>query len=380
VQHGSIAAVRQRRPDPEKTARKRPLGVDDTPECRHFGTCGGCTLLDQPIHWQLHDKVAAASELLAPHLGGLQVEHELPERPPQHFRSRLLYPVRERDGQPIVGIYEQRSHHVVRIEECRTQDVWLTGLGRAMEGVLQAQRLRAYVPGRDRGHVKAIWARLASGSGDDGVVHSISDRDDEFLLGDRHQPLVGKDHVVDRRDGLTFRISAGSFYQIHSGASDLLYAPALRRCHELFGDLAGKTVVDAYDGVGAFGLRLAKAGAGKVTIVEDNPSSCRDAEHNASANGLQGVQIVRSSFLGYRMPPGTDLLVVDPPRSGLSLDGVAHVLQNRPKNVLYVACAADSLARDLGPLLAGGYRLRAMRLFDLFPHTEHVELAAFLQY
>jgi 23S rRNA (uracil1939-C5)-methyltransferase len=418
VQHGSIAAVRQRRPDPEKTARKRPLGVDDTPECRHFGTCGGCTLLDQPIHWQLHDKVAAASELLAPHLGGLQVEHELPERPPQHFRSRLLYPVRERDGQPIVGIYEQRSHHVVRIEECRTQDVWLTGLGRAMEGVLQAQRLRAYVPGRDRGHVKAIWARLASGSGEVlagivtrpgtfaagrafadavvaaaeglparrtprrlvGVVHSISDRDDEFLLGDRHQPLVGKDHVVDRRDGLTFRISAGSFYQIHSGASDLLYAPALRRCHELFGDLAGKTVVDAYGGVGAFGLRLAKAGAGKVTIVEDNPSSCRDAEHNASANGLQGVQIVRSSFLGYRMPPGTDLLVVDPPRSGLSLDGVAHVLQNRPKNVLYVACAADSLARDLGPLLAGGYRLRAMRLFDLFPHTEHVELAAFLQY
>ena len=133
-----------------------------TPQCRHFGTCGGCSLLDQPIAWQLHDKVAAVERLLQPFLGEQRLAFEAPARSPQHFRTRLLYPVRsERDGLPIVGIYEFRSHHVVRIEECRTQDLWLTALGRAMEGVLRDMRLEPYYPGRSRGHIKAIQARLA---------------------------------------------------------------------------------------------------------------------------------------------------------------------------------------------------------------------------
>lgn len=396
---------------PRRTSDKT-AAAEVTPQCRHFGTCGGCSLLDQPIAWQLHDKVAAVEQLLQPFLGEQRIAFEAPASSPQHFRTRLLYPVRsERDGLPIVGIYEFRSHHVVRIEECRTQDLWLTALGRAMEGVLRDMRLEPYHPGSGRGHIKAIQARLAAGSGEVlagivtrpgafpagpafaaaviaaaerlkagrshrrlvGVVHSISDRDDEFLLGDRHLPLRGRDHVVDRRDGLTFRISAGSFYQVHAGAHALLYRPALAMC----GDVRGLRVVDGYGGVGGFGLRLAKAGAASVTIVEDNEASCRDAEHNAKANGCANVEVMRASFAAARLPDEPDLLVVDPPRSGLG-DGVVRALAARPKRMLYVACAADSLARDLATLTNSGYRVAAARLCDLFPHTEHVELCVLL--
>ena len=267
------------RPRPRRSTP--PPDPDDTPKCRHFGTCGGCSLLDQPIRWQLHDKLAAAEKLLAPFLAGQRIACDEPDRAPRHFRTRLLYPVRaDRDGLPVVGIYEFQSHKLVRIEECKTQDVWLTDLGKAMETILRAQRVEPYSPSSKRGVGKAVWARLASGTGEVlagvvtrpgtfpqgpafaealtkaartlpygrfprelvGVVHSISDRDDEFLLGDRHVPLRGRDHVKDRRDDLDFRVSAGSFYQVHAAASALLYAPAMALC----GDVKGQRIVEGY--------------------------------------------------------------------------------------------------------------------------------------
>ncbi len=395
-------------------SRRSAVHRDEPPHCRHFGTCGGCSLLDQPIAWQIADKVRAAEELLAPFLGGARIASETPGRTPLHFRSRLLYPVRANaKGHPSVGLYAFHTHDLVRIEECRTQDRWLTAFGLAAERALRLVRAEPFDPDRGTGAVKAIWARLASGTGEVlagvvtrpgtfaagpafatalaeaaaqleapgvrrqlvGVVHSISDRDDDFLLGDRHVPLRGRDHVVDRRDELEFRISAGSFYQIHAGAHALLYGPALAMC----GDVRGLAVADGYGGIGAFGLRLGKRGAASVLVIEDNPAACRDAEHNARANGLANVRVLRSTFVGATLPQGLDLLVVDPPRAGLQSAGVANVLRARPRRVLHVACATDSLARDLAELTRGGYRVTAIRLCDLFPHTEHVELLTMLE-
>ncbi|MEC7725809.1 MAG: 23S rRNA (uracil(1939)-C(5))-methyltransferase RlmD [Planctomycetota bacterium] len=395
---------RSRQPDP----------AEQTFDCRHFGVCGGCSLLDQPVAWQLHDKVAQCEAMLAPFLGELRVAHELPRRPQRWFRSRLLYPVKQdRERQPVLGIFEYRSHHVVPIAECQTQDLWLTELGKRVEGILRELRLEGFQPSRRRGVAKAFWARLASGTGEVlaglvtrpgpfpdgprfadlleaaarelpqrgrprrlvGVIHSISDREDQFLLGDRHVPLRGRDHVVDERDGLRFRVSAGSFYQIHSGAYELLYAPAIAMC----GDVHGKRVVDGYGGIGAFGLRLARAGAADVLVVEDNAAACRDAEANAKDNGLAQVRVQRTSFPKADLPEDVDVMVVDPPRSGLQQAGVDAVLRSRPRRLVYVACAAEALARDLQPLTASGYALTDARLCDLFPHTEHVELVACLE-
>ena len=380
----------------------------------HFGVCGGCSLLEQPIAWQLHDKVGKTEALMATVLNGMRIAYELPERPQRYFRSRLLYPVKQdADRKAVLGIYEYRSHHVVEIDECQTQDLWLTNLGREVQSILRSLRIEGFHMHRRRGIAKAFWARLASGTGEVlaglvtrpgefaegqdfaaalaeraaaipnagrprelvGVMHSISDRTDDFMLGDRHLPLRGRDHVVDRRDGLTFRVSAGSFYQIHSGAGALLYRPVMAMC----GDVTGKTVIDGYGGVGAFGLRLAKAGAKEVLVVEDNASSCRDAEHNATANNLPQVKVQRESFTKAQLPTDADLMIVDPPRSGLQRFGVDKVLKARPKRLVYVACAAEPMALDIKTLTANGYELTEMRLCDLFPHTDHVELVANLK-
>lgn len=404
----SIRRVTRRPPRPS------PPDLQRTLQCRHFGVCGGCSLLDQPIGWQLHDKLAACEELLRPFLGGHAVECDEPTWTPRHFRTRLLYPVRaDASGRPTVGIFAFRSHDLVRIEECRTQDEWLTAFGRAAEQVLRAEGVQPYRGPRSRGAAKAFWARLAAGSGEVlagivtqpgafpagpavaralqqaaldlprgrkartlvGVVHGISDRDDEFLLGDRHVPLLGQDHVVDRCGDLRFRVSAGSFYQVHADADALLYRRALAMC----GDVRGLAVVDGYGGVGTFGLRLAKAGAGQVTIVEENAASCRDAEWNAAHNALPAVKVVHAPFASTRLPKPLDLLVVDPPRAGLGTKAISRLLAAEPRRVLYVSCSGESLARDLEDLTFNGYGVTAARLCDLFPHTEHVELVVMLE-
>jgi len=403
-------------PAPWKPRPQPPPPTTDTPRCRHFGTCGGCSLLDQPYAWQLHDKVEAAEVLLRPALGGEPIAHDPPPpHSPQHFRTKLLYPIRAaRGGQPVVGIYAAGSHDVVQIDECRTQDLGLTAWGRAAQQVLRELRLVPFDERSGRGTMRALWARLAAGSGElllgvtttpgefprgaeladallaaaarlphhpgtptraVGVVRSISDRPDAFLFGDRQVPLRGRDACEDRVSGLRLRISAGSFYQVHRLADVLLYRPAMALC----GDVRGQRVVDGYGGIGAFGLRLARAGAASVVVVEDNAAACRDAEWNARQNGLGAqVSVVRAPFANAAFAAEPDLMVVDPPRSGLQADGVARVLAAKPRRLLHVACSVESLRDDLRGLGAA-YRVVAARLVDLFPHTPHVEMLVLLE-
>ena len=384
------------------------------PQCRHFGICGGCTHLDVPIDEQLHDKVRAVEALLAPSLGSVRLQYAMPPSTPVHFRTKLLYPVRpDRDGKATLGIYQPMSHDLVRVRECRTQDEGLTALGVAAEHWMRKLGLMPWNETTGKGFVRAFHARLCAGSGEllmgivtrpgvfaqgkelaerlfaaahelpasgerrivpVGVVRSISDRDGNFLLGDRNVPLLGRDYQDDRVDGLSFRLHFGSFYQIHRHASAVLYQPALR----MAGDVRGQRVVDGYGGVGTFGLRLAQAGAAQVEIVEDNGIACIDAAYNAKANALPQVRVIEAPFAKAEFAPGMDLLLVDPPRSGLQPEGVARVLAAEPKRLLCVHCSADSLARDLEGLRAGGWMVRAIRLCDMFPHTDHVEIVTAL--
>ena len=387
----------------------------EVPSCRHFGQCGGCSQLDVPIEEQVRAKADRLQQALQPVVGNVQVESALPPALPLHYRTKLLYPVRAgSDGRPELGIYARGTHDLVRIEECRTQDKSLTALGIAAERILRNLRLQPWNEQRGTGFVRAFHARLAPGTGElllgvvtrpglfpagaelaeelfeaasslprshgkrvvpTGVVRSISDRDGNYLFGDRNVPLKGRDYHEDRVDGLVFRLRFGSFYQVHRAASAVLYRPALA----LAGNVPGQRVVDGYGGVGTFGLRCARNGARQVEVIEDNSVACGDAKHNAAANGLDQVSVIQAPFAQAEFAPGADLLIVDPPRSGLGPSGIKRVLAADPGRLLCVHCSADSLVRDLTALTAAGFVTEAVRLCDMFPHTDHVEVVSLLR-
>jgi 23S rRNA (uracil1939-C5)-methyltransferase len=380
--------------------------------CRHFGTCGGCTHLDVPIETQLADKRAHARTLLAPFVDGVEIELDAPPRTPRHDRIAVLYPAQpHRQRGLVLGIYRRGSHEIEEIVDCRIQHKALTTLAVRAGEVMRELQLTAYDEATRRGLVRAFRARVmphshelllgvvtttslfsmrdrlgkmleqaAQGLRDDqgrplrtvGVVLNVNDRPGNVLLGAETRALRGQTWQHDEVAGLRFRVSFASFYQLNRHADAILFKPALA----LLGDVRGLRVVDGYGGIGTFGLRLLRAGATQVTIVESSPSACADARENLAANGLAGGEVREEPF-GVGPAPAADVFVLDPPRAGLGEVGAAATLAAAPERVLLVACSLESMARDLARLTAA-YRVERLRLCDLFPHTEHVEAVALL--
>jgi tRNA/tmRNA/rRNA uracil-C5-methylase (TrmA/RlmC/RlmD family) len=150
---------------------------------------------------------------------------------------------------------------------------------------------------------------------------------------------------------------------------------------ELTGAEPGDHVVDLFSGVGLFSIPLAKqvGAAGRVTAVESSPYAARDARENA--RGLSQVRVrewsVSARAINDAVGEG-DLVVLDPPRNGLAKGVVQALLRRAPRRIVYVSCDAATFARDLKAFLDGGFRLAELKVFDLFPMTEHVELVALL--
>jgi len=385
----------------------------DTPlYCPHFGPCGGCSLLDVEIADQLADKQRRARELLQPFLDGVDPVIAPGPRTPRHDRTSILYPAQLVERELQLGIYRTGTHDVEPIRDCRIQHKTLTRLGVRAGEILRELKVPVYNETTHKGFVRAFRARVMPGTNElllgvvttlaefsererlgkllweaggglrdeqgraislVGVVLSVNDAPGNALLGKATVVLRGQAHQTDTVAGLRLQVSFASFYQHHRHAEAILFRPALA----MLGDVKGLRIVDGYGGIGAFGLRLLKAGAAQVTIVENTPTACEDARVNLRQNEFTNGE-VREQVFGSSPLPACDILVVDPPRAGLMELGAAAVLAADAPRVLLVSCSLESLARDLAAL-HGRYRIAALRLCDLFPHTEHVELVTLLE-
>jgi 23S rRNA (uracil1939-C5)-methyltransferase len=188
-------------------------------------------------------------------------------------------------------------------------------------------------------------------------------------------PLVGKDALHEELRGRMFRISPQSFFQINTLMAETLVEIVER-------DLAPHTLdilLDAFGGVGTFGLSLAssalKGGANvaRVIEIEESPDAVSDAKANAVE--LANVEFHRGKVeeILPKLKSKIDLVVADPPRAGLAPAALAAIVARLPRAVAYVSCDPATLARDARSLVDGGYRLVEVQPVDLFPQTYHIE-------
>ena len=179
--------------------------------------------------------------------------------------------------------------------------------------------------------------------------------------------------------GRTYRISAGVFWQVHTGAADALLPAVLA----MAGDCRGAAVVDLYAGAGLFSVPLAEAvgPAGTVLAVERDARACEDARHNAGA--VPALRVKRAEVTPRLVTSGIghpDIVVLDPAREGAGTEVVRALAAHRSlRRIVYVACDPSSFARDLRAMLTVGWHLAELRAFDIFPMTEHVELVAAIE-
>lgn len=191
--------------------------------------------------------------------------------------------------------------------------------------------------------------------------------------------VLGEEFLRERIGPLELRISPGAFLQTNTETAESLYGIA----REYAGLSGGERLFDLYCGIGTIGLTMA-ADAGEVWGLETVPEAIVDAEANAELNGIGNARFRHADArLGIRPlleeAGNPDVVVVDPPRAGLSAKIVRRVLECGADRIVYVSCNPTTLAPNARQMVDAGYRLTRVRPVDMFPQTPHIECVALLE-
>jgi 23S rRNA (uracil1939-C5)-methyltransferase len=358
------------------------------PPCPHFTRCGGCNYQHAAYDHQLDVKKEILRENLR-RIAKLELECEiqLHPSPPWNYRNRSRLQVRT---QPTfsAGYFKFASHELLPVEECPISSplinrgiaaLWQSGrAGKVAEGVREIEFFAnadshgnetklllelLCVPEARRATVRAWAEELCSGMPE--IAGVVAFREPQKGV---QEPLVtvGASELAYQTKAASYRVSAGAFFQTNRFLTDELV-------NIVTAGRSGELALDLYAGVGLFSTALA-CDIRHTVSVESSQTAARDLQYNLPVNG-KAVQATAEQYLtkapNRDLKP--DLVVVDPPRSGLG-DSVARaVASTGAPRLTYVSCDPATLARDLVPLQAAGYRVEEAHLVDLFPQTYHLE-------
>jgi 23S rRNA (uracil1939-C5)-methyltransferase len=212
------------------------------------------------------------------------------------------------------------------------------------------------------------------------VLLNVNDKKASVAIGSEEHLLLGRDQITESLDGVTFQVSANSFFQTNTVQAERLFAIVAEACA-----LEGReTVLDLYSGTGAISLLLARRAA-RVYGVELSAAAVADAVRNARANGIDNCTFLAGEVrhvLPALMHDGAraEVVVADPPRAGFHPKALSALAALRPERLVYVSCNPATLARDVGDLARQGYRLQWVQPVDMFPQTPHIEAVARLSW
>jgi 23S rRNA (uracil1939-C5)-methyltransferase len=366
------------------------------PRCDHAGEpCPGAPWQGLAYEEQLRQKHSQVEDALVRigHLSGFEVEPIEPAVERWRYRNKLEYSFGERDGELVLGFHARgRWDVIVDAEDCQLASErnnarrnelrdWARSAGlpaydkRSREGVLRNLVIRE---GR---RMEQLQSRLITSPAEiprpPVDLHTIV----EGPGGGTDGPTgaLGAEYLEEEICDLRFRISHRAFFQTNTEMAERLYAIAA----EMAGLTGSESVFDLFCGIGTLGLTLAGR-AGEVWGIEIVPEAVVDAEENARLNGIENASF-RTGDARKEIRPllaeagSTDVVVVDPPRAGLSKKVVRRLIECGAPRIVYVSCNPTTLAPNAAQLAEAGYRLRRVKPVDMFPQTPHIECVALLE-
>ena len=368
--------------------------------CAVSKKCGGCQLTNLQYEEQLSFKQAKVIKLLG-RFG--HVEEILSTGEPFHYRNKVQAAFgRTRGGEVISGVYQSSTHHIVKVDSCLLEDPRADAIIVTIRKMLKEFRLTVYNENNGTGFLRHVLVKVAQGTGEIMVVlvtgtrefksknafceallkrhpeittilQNVNGQFTSLVLGKEETVLYGSGYITDVLMGKHFIISPKSFYQVNYKATELLYGTALR--YAAIGE--NDRVLDAYAGVGTIGMLCADQ-AREVLSVELNPDAVADARKNAKLNGIGNMRFicaVATAFLTdmAQAKETADVVIMDPPRAGSTVQFMKSVCALGPKKVVYVSCNPETLARDLTYFVRNGYKVKKIQPVDMFPNTSHVE-------
>jgi 23S rRNA (uracil1939-C5)-methyltransferase len=364
--------------------------------CRHDGeSCPGAPWQGLAYERQLEHKAAQVDEALR-RLGGLDrfaLEPIVPAASPWRYRNKLEYSFGERDSEAVLGFHRRGSwSEVVDVDDCHLASEANNAARNAVRDWARARGLPVYDQSDERGVLRNLVVREGVRTGQIQTrlvttpaefprppvdLHTVV----EGPAGGTDGPtgVLGEEHVEEELCGLRFRISHAAFFQTNTEMAERLYGIA----RDYAGLTGSERVYDLFCGIGTIALSLA-ASAGEVWGLESVPEAVADAERNAKRNGIANARFMTADArLGIRplveAAGKPDVVVVDPPRAGLSKKVVRRVIECEAPRIVYVSCNPTTLAPNAAQLAEAGYELRRVTPVDMFPQTPHVECVALLE-
>lgn len=340
------------------------------PRCPHFGVCGGCQWQHVAYEAQLRFKGEILRDQLE-RIGGISkppVKPSLPAHDPWFYRNNVQFHL---DEEGHLGFLIFRGWEVVPIEVCHIIHPFIDEVFRALDLAFpQLKRLSIRVGTR-------TGQKLLILEMEEDLIPAVEVDEPlscvEFLSDGTLLTLVGDSHILEEVGRRRFRISAASFFQVNTEQLERL----IEVVRGYLAPQGHETLLDAYCGVGTFGLSLAGE-VGQVIGIEESDSALADARSNAQ----EGEKV---EFIGGQVEhilpelAKVDVAILDPPRQGCAREAITHLVRLAPAKIVYISCDPATLARDTKRLREGGYHLVEIQPVDMFPQTYHIEAVALLE-
>lgn len=379
-----------------------PSSERKEPECLHFRRCGGCNF--QHVSYDLEKRVKknyVRSCLKKEGLDDVIVKDVISAEQISRYRNKAQFPLAlDESGRIIFGFYSPKTHKVCAIEDCLIQDERFLPIAKDVVSFIQSRNISVYNEKTGRGLVRHIYLRSAKNSGQlmlclvltedafsdeaefcsyirskhqnvASIVFNINSENTNVILGKKYRTVYGAPHIRDVLCNRDFDISPASFYQVNHDGAELLYRTAFSMIQ---GDY--DLLIDLYCGIGT--ISISSYSTAPILGIEIVKDAVEDANHNAILNRLNNAEFICGDAgdafqLIHNHGSKKPLVVVDPPRKGLSEALIDDLARNNISQILYISCGADTMARDLKRFRNHSYRIGAVQPVDMFCRTGHIE-------
>lgn len=332
--------------------------------CPYYQECGGCQLMGLSYQEQLKYKKDKVINILNKY-ANLNLNPTIKESNQYNYRNKITLQVQ--NGK--IGLYTLNSHNLIPINKCLLVSNNINNLINIIQDSTLNLTAISQIIIREANN--QLMIQFKGKINISTLIQELSPHVTSLYLNDKH--LYGTKTITDTLGNYQFLISPSSFFQVNHNQTINLYNQI-----KTYLGKNNNEVLDLYCGTGTIGIYVSNY-CKKITGIELNSSSVKDAHNNIKLNNLTNITIKQGDVGQLLQVKNTyDAIIVDPPRSGLDKKTKATLLQIKSPKLIYISCDPITLARDIN-ILKEIYNIKDITLFDMFPNTYHVESVVLLQ-
>ena len=380
------------------------------PDCKTYKRCGGCNLRHIKYEETLKMKQNAVQSLVNKTLKNkVQVQKTVGMNEPFHYRNKAQYPLGiDKEGNPIIGVFANRTHEVIQMENCLIQNSRTEEIAKFILKFIKENNISIYNEATRKGIFRHIVIKVGVKTGQimcvlvinsnvipkekelvkilidrfpdiKTIIKNINMKNTNVIMSEKNENIYGDGYIEDILGEYKFKISPLSFYQVNPIQAEKLYNIAIEKANISKSDMA----FDLYCGIGTISMFMAKY-ANKVYGIEIVEEAIKMAKDNAKINNVSNVEFLAGDVeivldkLVNKNNISADVILVDPPRRGLDMTSINNILKVKPKKFIYISCNPATLVRDLKEF-ENLYNINEIIPVDMFPFTSHVEVCALLE-